>query len=71
MRGEGCMRLVKPLVRLGSKNWEKNLLVKLLQRKALGALKKESETELCVDDSSSDSEDEAADTIRESGDQIN
>ena len=39
VRGEGFLRLVKPVVRSGRKNWQKNILNNLLKEKTLLQLK--------------------------------
>jgi hypothetical protein len=38
-RGEGFLRIVKPIVQSGRKNWQKNLLTKILRQKTLVQMK--------------------------------
>ena len=54
-RGEGFLRIVKPIVQSGRKNWKKNLLKKIVQQKSLIQVNREGdETDSDVDDDTED-----------------
>jgi hypothetical protein len=54
-RGEGFLRIVKPIVQKGRKNWQKNLLKKIVQQKSLIQVNREDdESDSDIDDDTED-----------------
>ena len=54
-RGEGFLRIVKPIVQKGRKNWQKNLLKKIVQQKSLIQVNREDdESDSDIDDATED-----------------
>jgi hypothetical protein len=62
-RGEGFLRIVKPVVRTQQKTWTQNLLLNIVKQKTLLQLKKNNPVENIPEDTSIDNEEAPAHTI--------